>query len=40
MTLKEVKEVLKTIEKSKVQEVYINHPKIKLTVKKDFSQIK
>ena len=40
MTLKEVKELLRTIEKSKVQEVRINHPKIKLTVKKDFSQIK
>ena len=40
MTLKEVKELLKTIEKSNVQEVHIDHPKIKLRVKKDFSQIK
>ena len=37
MTLNEVKELLKTIEKSKVQEVHTNHPQIKLKVKKGFS---
>tara|TARA_B100000287_G_C20487490_1_gene723698 strand:- start:331 stop:456 length:126 start_codon:yes stop_codon:yes gene_type:complete len=37
MNLKEVKNLLKTIIKSNTESVKITHPKIKLSVKKDFS---
>jgi len=39
MSVKEVKSLLQTILKSKVTEVQITHPEIKLKVKKGFSQI-
>jgi hypothetical protein len=39
MNLKEIKNLLTLIEKSNVKEVQIQHPKIKLLVKKDFSKV-
>jgi hypothetical protein len=39
MNLKEVKNLLQTILKTKAESVQITHPKIKLSVKRDFSKV-
>jgi|7_EtaG_2_1085326.scaffolds.fasta_scaffold68103_4 hypothetical protein len=39
MNIKEVKDLLQTIIKSNVTSVKINHPEIKLLVKKDFYKV-